>query len=429
MRLLPLNATAREDDDEDDDVESPHQQNVETNPDDDDDDGSAAFDTGVVKKAVADAGQHAYGIVMVEVWLLSQDQTRLYRPGTFGAWIDPVFEQSSDDATRDRLARLNDPSRSDHIPAGTLSIGEGLAGLLWVEAKNLQHGSSAAAKNALMRMRGNMMANRRRQSELNLQASGAGGGDHGPPGEAVTAPVAAPEASPSSSSSAVFFRNVNQISSDPDQPFSPRLKLIAEIGLGWCAAVPLPSRNAAQGIVLFLARNHVSLHRLQSPSNQQYLVAATKFVGAALDLRQPRRVAELARKQQVRDAWRRVRDRLVYLKRMGVSLADAVAESENHHSSMRPDLRQSLQFTLATTKRVGLVCSKRLAMMLKKGRGGDGMPPPAMSAFQACYTFVGAFVTLCLLHAFNQWLSQTYNAGIALGYAQINPIVFFVALT
>jgi hypothetical protein len=220
----------------------------------------------------------------------------------------------------------------------------------------------------------------------------------------------------------VFFRNVNQISLDPDQPYSPRLQLVAEVGLGWCAAVPLPSTNAAQGIVLFLARSHVSLRRLQSPANREYLAAAARFAGAAIDLRGPRREAERARRRHVRDAWRRVRDRLGYLRKMGVSLADAVAQSElenqQHRLSMRPDLRQSLHLTIKTTKHLGLAFSQRVAMTLRKGRGGGGMPPPAMGAFQACYTFVGAFATLTLLHAFNQWLAKTYNAGIALGYAK-----------
>jgi hypothetical protein len=390
----------------------------------------------VVRRAVADAGQFAFGIVMVEVWLLSPDQTRLFRP-PFGLWVDPVYASSSDDATQQKLARLMDPTRKDYVPNTTLAIGEGLAGMLFVEAKNMQ-GGIGAAKNALNRMRGGGGGGaggggggglHRRSSEARIPRSASvlgpalvrGGSRDEADVEGANPAGSGPEPATTHTaipgSSNVFFRNVNQISSDPDQPFSPRLNMIAELGLGWCVAVPM-FHGRTTGIVLYLARSHVSLQQLQSSANQNYLVAAAHFIGAALDLREPRKVADEARRQQVRNCWGRVRDRIVYLKRMGIPLADAIAqaEAEKQKLTSRLDLRQSLMFTVSSTQRLGEVLARRFVMMLKKSRGGNGMVPPAMSGFQSCYSFVGAFATLTILHFINQRVEETYDAGLALGY-------------
>jgi hypothetical protein len=398
---------------------------------------NSAFDDAVVRRAVSDAGQFAFGIVMVEVWLLTKDQTRLHRP-PFGLWVDPVYASSSDPSTQRKLARLTDPTRKDYVPATTLAIGEGLAGMLYVEAKNLQGGGGGmgAAMSALHRMRGGGGSGgagagglHRRSSEARLARAAsvagpalAGRGDpFDEEANAASSPEAAsaPKATPGISN--VFFRNVNQISADPDQPFSPRLQLIAELGLGWCVAVPM-FQSHTTGIVLYLARNHVSLQQLQSPANQNYLVAAAHFIGAALDLREPRKIADEARRRQVRNCWARVHDRIVYLKRMGIPLADAVAqaEAEKQQLTSRLDLRQSLRVTVSSTQRLGEVLAKRFVMMLKKSRGGGGLVPPAMSAFQSCYSFAGAFATLTVLHFINQRVQEDYNAGLALGYVAIS---------
>jgi hypothetical protein len=58
------------------------------------------------------------------------------------------------------------------------------------------------------------------------------------------------------------------LAADPDQAWDARLQLLAELGLGWAAAVPLidpsytvnavsSSSNENQGIVIYMARQGV----------------------------------------------------------------------------------------------------------------------------------------------------------------------------
>jgi hypothetical protein len=69
-----------------------------------------------------------------------------------------------------------------------------------------------------------------------------------------------------------------------DQPWNPRLQLLAELGLGWAAAVPF-NLHGDQGIVVYCARDEVDMGRLQSDDNESYLIAATDLIGAAYALR------------------------------------------------------------------------------------------------------------------------------------------------
>jgi hypothetical protein len=78
---------------------------------------SDAQDDELLHRAVADAGRWAYGTIFVEVWLLNEKRTELYRPEA-GWWIDPIYHLShcvdnKDDNDNDQLSRLTHKKRSD----------------------------------------------------------------------------------------------------------------------------------------------------------------------------------------------------------------------------------------------------------------------------------------------------------------------------
>ncbi|KAL3803768.1 hypothetical protein ACHAW5_004619 [Stephanodiscus triporus] len=71
-----------------------------------------------------DAGWHAFGVVFIEVWMLSSDGQKISRPSN-GHWMDPVFMQSAPDPG---LAREANNNALDCAP------GESMAGTLFADA-------------------------------------------------------------------------------------------------------------------------------------------------------------------------------------------------------------------------------------------------------------------------------------------------------
>jgi hypothetical protein len=92
---------------------------------------SDSFDNSLLHQAVADGGRWAYGVMFVEVWVLNDDKTQLFRPEG-GWWIDPVFHSSCGDNCK--VCRLTNPERVDFLKPEPLCPGEGLAGFLWSAA-------------------------------------------------------------------------------------------------------------------------------------------------------------------------------------------------------------------------------------------------------------------------------------------------------
>lgn len=120
--------------------------NLHLEPIDDDDDGDGEaftasksdFDSKVFHQVVVDAGRWAYGVVMVEVWVMNGARTHLVRPRG-GLWIDPL---AHDYGSNETFVRLLDPSRDDFFRPLPFSPGVGLPGIFWTEARE---GNAAAS--------------------------------------------------------------------------------------------------------------------------------------------------------------------------------------------------------------------------------------------------------------------------------------------
>ena len=395
-----------------------------------------AFDDAVLHRAIADAGQWAYGIVMVEVWVLNRTQTSLSRAEK-GWWIHPSFvakydeassSNSSDGGRGDLLRRITDPSWADYIAPTPVAPGEGLPGALWSEARHHYNTVGAGRRRRRPSTWGRdsqhhasmVSSSSRRWSAIRASVTMAAattsfssGGANIPDSATVGLEAEAGEVPHE-----VVFRDLTQISTDPDQPYHPRLQALVELGLGYVAAVPIH-----QGLVLFLARKNVPLSRLQSLPNLQYLAAASRLIEASYHLRQPRIAAERARREEVQHAWRRLRTKVLALKRLGIDLAEEVRK---HEVSTQPQLpgaadsapeaeaKGSRWWTAPGRHQQGFDWTQeRVRRTVRKARGGGGTPPPSAHWHQSIFIFVGVFVTLAAVTNYSVLLSRLSGSNRA----------------
>ena len=86
-----------------------------------------------LKRAVQDAGQYAYGIAAVEVWMLNDETGQLVRPGrrptlrAAGWWSNPHIPQT------DALRRLDDPTHPSYDDPSPVMPGVCLPGVLFAQ--------------------------------------------------------------------------------------------------------------------------------------------------------------------------------------------------------------------------------------------------------------------------------------------------------
>jgi hypothetical protein len=200
---------------------------------------SEASDINLLHRSVADAGRWAFGMILVEVWVMSPDNTALYRSDS-GWWIDPVYHRNC--SADCKICRLTEPSRTDYLAPHPLAPGEGLQGALWSETGYHLRGGNGNSNSSSFH---NQFLSRDHHNKKMLD------GVFGP-----TSPI-----------KQVVWREVQALADDPDQPWNPRLQLLAEVGLGWAAAVPF-RYHGQQGIVVYLARQGVDQAKLQSVTNE-----------------------------------------------------------------------------------------------------------------------------------------------------------------
>ena len=236
----------------------------------------------------------------------------------------------------------------------------------------------------------------------------------------------------------VVWRDVNALANDPDQPWNPRLKLLAECNLGWAAAVPLRRHGQTpHGIVIYLARSSVDIHRLQSPTNEAYLTSAADLITSALLIRGPRHAAIEKRRAEMKRAARIIRWRLLFLLRIGWKLEDIMNGNNISDESKttvsvgqgRAEVPQGSppidSFAVSpirshlATRLIQTMYWLRTKMVttLMKTRGGAVQAPPTFSWEQTAVTFVGVFWTIAALAWLNTHLVSKHgtDADILLG--------------
>ena len=95
----------------------------------------------------------------------------------------------------------------------------------------------------------------------------------------------------------VHWRQIKSMMADPfiQKGKDSRIEQMYNSGIGIVAAVPFHLQER-RGIVMFMSRATADIEKLQAHQNEQYLVAATDFIGNAFALRVPR--MECARKRR-----------------------------------------------------------------------------------------------------------------------------------
>lgn len=435
------------------------------------------YDDALLHRAVADAGRWAYGTVLVEVWV--KRSTTLVRP-TSGWWLDPVIHSEPGD----QMSRLTDTSREDYVPPAALVPGEGLPGVLWAELE----GGNMAVGGRFMRTvsRGGTTTRtgfgrgifgqiqqqhheRQRQStNVSVRSGGSGGGGpvskrrghrraatstelptgsadigggrgrgHGRAATSIDNDVfatamAVEEEFPESDETpmvvpTVVWRDVKALAADPDQPWNPRLQLLAACNLGWAAAVPLRRHGQdPHGLVIYMARTGVDGTRLRSPTNEAYLASAADLIASALLMRGPRHAAMHERQIELKQTIARVRRRILFLVRAGHDL-QAIASGKvdaagipmpsspggkaDETTTLRPDDSQ-LEGANAALGFVGEQCmwiKSRLWNTLLKTRGGAVQAPPPFSMMQTLHTFVAVFLTIAAMCFLNTHMVSNHG--------------------
>jgi hypothetical protein len=328
---------------------------------------SDPFDDSLLHRAVADGGRWAYGVMFVEVWV-QNEITQFFRPES-GWWIDPVFH--SDCGENCKICRLTNPKRKDFLKPEPLFPGEGLPGVLCVQIDT------------------------------------------------------------AASTDAVAWREIKTVAGDPDQPWNPRLQQLAEIGLGWAAAVPF-NCHGQKGIVVYMAKASVSMTRFQSSSNELYLQAASSLIGAAYALRQPRLQMQNDR-TQFASVMRRVRRKIIMAHRLGINLKDDRLKDdtkENVWLSESSSFRSILESKRFEHCKKGVeFVGKKVTTVVIKSKGAGRQPPPATNWEQSAYTFIGCFITLLMLCRLNVYLFDEHGSDftIVLGYVHVLMLHFACA--
>jgi hypothetical protein len=340
-------------------------------------------------RVVENAGRWAFGVILVEVWVLNEAKTHLFRPEN-GWWIDPYARDCGGNSLFECLI---DPTQPDYIEPAPLAPGVGLSGVLWAEAQ----GGNAANRDqpTLIGAATRMMSNRSL-----------------PPSEGYDTISNQNDLLEQN----VKWREVKPLSDDPDQPYNLRLKYLAEIGLGWAAGVPFKV-GENQGIVVYMARESASVRKLTDSVNENYLTHSTLLIGSAYSLRVPRLAAENARRAEKHDTLKRVRNKIRALKAMNMTLDELV-----HEESQRPNKTEQQEGMGADTVLVqGNTCEEGYKYVVEKVRcsvlkffGANVKAPPGFTWQQTAWTFFGAFATLAILTNINVALIKNYGASHAI---------------
>eukprot|EP00545_Synedropsis_sp_CCMP1620_P002554 CAMPEP_0119005940 /NCGR_PEP_ID=MMETSP1176-20130426/2019_1 /TAXON_ID=265551 /ORGANISM="Synedropsis recta cf, Strain CCMP1620" /LENGTH=501 /DNA_ID=CAMNT_0006957803 /DNA_START=40 /DNA_END=1541 /DNA_ORIENTATION=+ len=311
------------------------------------------YDKALVHRAVADAGLWAFGITVVELWVMNENKTRLFRPPR-GYWLDPVRHQTMCATGFCDLCRLTNTEHPEYLPPVPLAPGVGLPGILWNESDSSNP------------MRGNNYKKK------------------------------------------VVWRDVKFLSEDPDQASNPRLDGLVAAGLGWAAGIHF-SNGGQEGLVIFISRKGVS-KKIKDPVNEAYLVAAADLIGSAWALRGPRHDAVQARQNSLHGAVRNARIKLLVMLRLGITIEE-LTKPPVHVPSFEDELDETIEADKEkppVTRAFDYAGRKAKQVGMKSLYGGMNQPPPGKSIAESMFSAVGTFLTMLIvtqlgLHFVKEW--------------------------
>jgi hypothetical protein len=362
-------------------------------------------DNDFLHRVVEDAGRWAFGTVLVELWVLNEDRTHLERPDN-GWWVDPIYHACGEGC---KICRLVDASREDYMTPAPCAPGVGLPGALWAQG---QQGNPANSRRA-----STSVGDSFRQSVFSGRSPSIFAGGRGTPSgrEVECSTSFGVVVTPKN----VKWREVNSLAVDPDQPWNPRLKFLADCGLGWAAGVPF-DLGGKTGIVVYMARDQADFRKLSDPVNEAYLAHATLLIGAAYSIRGPRRAAEIARKAELNATVARVRNKIKAFAALGKPL-DLVVDEQGHILQAATAAAASTKIDATTEESMcadtARFVQNKIQVTARKFLGANVKAPPPFTWEQTAWTFFGTFATLLILTNINVELVEAYGSeySIVLG--------------
>ena len=354
----------------------------------------------LLQESVREAGESAFGVVALEVWVLHHH--KLVSPKG-GQWVSPLLSWSN----REGYQKLTDSSYPDFVGCEAQAPGFGVVGDLWLRARQAPNSSNASSKGevpeAPIFLDGEQDGDETSRN-LMLQDQSSVGFEKVEHGDAISNTSRELLTSALASriqhryhhhGATLQWRSLNSLWIDPDTPKdSDRLGIQIGIGLGSAAAVPF-QEDGIQGMVVYYARRDADLASISTMENQEFLFRRARLIGVAVSSNICGEALRVAKLRTLRHAWKK----FVRNNAKGGQVSSIYNKGQiSSHSSHLLDVEQ-----------VCFSWEKQIITYMRKFRGGKGQVAPPLNLVQSMWTWLGSFCGLILLSAYNEWIKDISN--------------------
>ena len=193
------------------------------------------------------------------------------------------------------------------------------------------------------------------------------------------------------------------------------IQLAVKAGIGFAAGVKFQFPNGTQGLVVYMARGTTDTTKLKSQTNTQYLLSSADVIGSIISLRKPRHVCMTERRVEREDVRRRVRLKMIAFITLGGSclrhntgVSNSTAPSSNEASEQT---KQSInQPKRSRDWSIWKSMKMKIKQMTTKWKGAGNQIPPPFTNTECLWTFGGTFLTLLMLLAYSDSISNVNPA-------------------
>ncbi len=333
-----------------------------------------------IQNAISETGTNALGIMAIDIWILNDDDGRLYHFGERGLnWVNPVFRKQleDDDKITDRieklgiLDRLDDSSNSDCYHPIPHPSGFGYAGNYWQQFGDMA-GSARGFEDPLV------------------------------------------------------WRETRAFITDPDQMSNERMHAIDKV-FGKLTGVPFNIFGESKGVVMFHARGTAEERNINTRANSNFLRLASYNIGSALAMSHSRARIMQSRQQLAKKLFRKARVAFQVTHSFNIvatesrlrkngSATDPKLQSRTRRSlSDQTNIPKSLRHTVrmvqnASVSFASYVKAKAKSVKVKTLHPPDIKPPLGSSLFVSSYSFTCSFLALITIFGF-EWLIDIASGG------------------
>lgn len=322
-----------------------------------------------IYQAAKAAGEPAFGVVAVDVWLFQPHEGKFIHAAEGSTWICPAFAAQASGTQRLAVTRITDPRHPQYCQPRSQVMGAGLAGYFWsILAMKPDHHEGGST------------------SHMDVS-------DH---------------------SSELLWRDLQALTSDPFQPPYPRMKVLQEAGLGKATGVPFDMLGT-KGVVLYLSRPEADEKVLNGMTNVHYLRAAAHYIATACALSKPCYDVGRLRRTRLATTWRRLTTRIKSSPNLRKQ-SSRISHQSEYRSSPEDSLWGRLQSSMWWHfQRAQHVVKARVSLLARKSRGSVSIVPPPPAPLRTCvWTFTGVLMTLSILQCLSQVDQTETGHGVLL---------------